>query len=374
MATAKPVATVRRSGSSGARGGPDVPPISPARWGGVALVIAALLGAIVLAVVSPSGSTTPGLQGSTGTEAAITPAPEASPRSGPVPTARPEITAPREGGVIGEWYVDVVVAIPDEPLPRRSLELVILRQGTEAKRLTKPQPGGEVTVADVPLIEGQNVLTAALEGPGGLGPVSEPVTVMQDRDAPVLGITSPADGSQTLETTVALAGTSEAGASVTVENAAKGWDNTLRVGPSGTFEISVPLAIGRNRIVVRSTDGAGMEQRAMVVVQRKDGRPVIELSAPKRVPRDELPKRIKVVVDVADVDGKPIEGATVSYTLGGPGGWTAEDFDDVTGPDGRSTWEVELVGGGAESNPILGVEVVAPDRERDEVFQEIEIT
>jgi hypothetical protein len=199
------------------------------------------------------------------------------------------------------------------------------------------------------------------------------VTVTQDRDAPVLGITAPADGTETMEATVALSGTSEAGASVTVENAAKGWDNTLRVGPSGTFEISLPLALGRNRIVVRSTDGAGMERRSMVVVQRKDGRPVIKLSAPRRVARSELPKRIRVVVDVSDVDGKEIEGATVSYSLGGPG-WTAEDFVDETSASGRSTWEVELVSGGSESDPIVGVEVIAPNRERSEVFQEIQIS
>jgi hypothetical protein len=337
----------------------------------VALVVAALLGAIGLAVISPSAQTGTGLQG-TGS-APASPSPRASLGDGPLPIAQPEITAPHDGGVIGEWYIDVVVAIPEEPLPRRSLSLVILRHGTEAKRLARPQPGGSVTVSDVPLVEGGNVLTAALEGPGGLGPVSAAVTVTQDRDAPVLGITSPEDGAETLETTVALAGTSEAGASLTVENAAKGWDNTLRVGPSGSFEINVPLAIGRNRIVVRSIDGAGMEQHATVVVQRKDGRPKIELSAPKRVPRNELPKRIRVVVEVTDVDGKAIEGATVSYSLGGPG-WTAEDFVDETGPTGRSTWDVELVSGASESDPIVGVEVIAPNRERSEAFQEIDIS
>ena len=371
MASAKPVATVRRSGPSSARGSGDVPPISRARWGGVGLVVAALVGAIVLAVVSPSGRAGPDLAGGVGPSATLAPA--ASPGDGRLPVARPEITAPREGGVIGEWYVDVVVAIPEEPLPRRSLALVILRQGVEAKRLERPQAGGSVTVADVPLVEGQNVLTAALEGPGGLGPASEPVTVTQDRDAPVLGISAPADGAETFEATVALSGTSEAGTSVTVENAAKGWDNELRVGPSGSFEISVPLAVGRNRIVVRSTDGAGMEQRAMIVVQRKDGRPVIALSAPKRVARSELPKRIRVIVDVTDVDGKEIPGATVSYSLGGPG-WTAEDFIDETSPSGRSIWEVELVSGGSESDPIVSVEVIAPNRERRTAFQEIEIT
>jgi hypothetical protein len=145
------------------------------------------------------------------------------------------------------------------------------------------------------------------------------------------------------------------------------------VGPSGSFEISVPLALGRNRITVHSTDGAGMEQRATVVVQRKDGRPVIKLSAPKRVPRSELPRQIRVVVDVTDVDGKAIEGATVSYNLGGPGRESV-DFDDETGATGRSTWEVQLVAGASESDPIIGVEVIAPNRERSEVFQEIEIS
>jgi hypothetical protein len=230
-----------------------------------------------------------------------------------------------------------------------------------------------VTVRDVPLLEGENVLSAALEGPGGLGPASNPVAVTQDRDAPVLGITSPQDGTETIETTIDLAGTSEAGASVTIANAAKGWDNTLRVGPSGTFEISVPLALGRNRIIVHSTDSAGMEQRSMVAVQRKDGRPVIELSAPKRVARRELPRQIRVVVDVTDVEGREIEGATVSYSLGGPG-WTAQDWVDETNAGGRSAWEVQLVAGASESDPILGVEVIAPNRERSEVFQEIEIS
>jgi hypothetical protein len=373
MASARTVTTVRRSGTGRGAGGGDVPPISGARWGGVALVVAALLGAIVLAVVSPSGATEsdPSLPATSGSQASA--APDASPREGPIPTGHPEITAPQQGAVIGEWYADVTVAVPDEALPRRSLSLVILRQGSEAKRLARPQLGASVTVPDVPLLEGENILSAALEGPGGLGPVSEPVTITQDRDAPVLGITAPDDGTETIGTTVDLSGTSEAGASVTIENAAKGWDNTLRVGPSGTFEISVPLALGRNRIIIHSTDGAGMEQRTMVVVLRKDGRPVIKLGAPKRVARGDLPRQIRVVVDVTDTDGREIEGATVSYSLGGPG-WTSEDWVDETNASGRSTWEVQLVAGASESDPILGVEVIAPNRERSEVFQEIEIS
>ena len=334
-------------------------------------MMAALLGAISLAVISPGEDPGPGLSGAASAE--VTPGPGATPVDDRRPAGQPEITSPRTGGVIGEWYADVVVAVPEDALPRRLLTLVILRDGEEAKRLVRPQSGSSVTVPDVPLVEGPNVLTAALEGPGGLGPVSDPVTLTQDRDAPVLEITSPIEGTETIDATVGLAGTSEPGASVTVENAAKGWDNTLRVGPSGSFDVSVPLALGKNRIVVRSTDGAGMEQRATVLVQRKDGRPVIKLAAPRRVARAELPKRIRVVVDVTDAEGKEIEGATVSYSLGGPG-WTAQDWVDKTGADGRSTWEVELVAGGSQSDPIVGVEVIAPNRERSEEFQEIEIS
>ena len=74
--------------------------------------------------------------------------------------------------------MDVSAEVPEEPLARRALTLVILRAGEEVKSLARPRVGGRVTVADVPLIAGENVLTAALRGPGGLGPESD----VGDRD------------------------------------------------------------------------------------------------------------------------------------------------------------------------------------------------
>jgi hypothetical protein len=222
-----------------------------------------------------------------------------------------------------------------------------------------------VTVSDVPLVAGANELTAALQGPGGRGPISEAVSITQDRDAPVLRISAPKAGTETLETTIEVTGTSEPGASVAVSNGANRWDADVGVGPAGSFEVRVPLALGRNRIVVRSTDVAGMEQQDDVVVVRKDGRPKIKISAPKQVSRADLPKLIRIVVDVSDANGDDIQDAVVTYTLGGPG-WTAQDFEDRTDADGRSTWEVELVAGGSDSDPTLGVEVIAPNGERSQ--------
>jgi hypothetical protein len=371
MATAKPVTSVRRSSGSRPDRGGEVPEVSRARWGGVALVIVSLMGAITLAVISPGDGTRTSGAGIVRPD--VTPSPQATAEDTRRPTGQPEIASPRSGWVIGEWYIDVRVEVPEEPLPRRTLTLVVLRDGREVKSLPRPEIGATSTVTDVPLVAGANVLTAALRGPGGLGPESEPIAVTQDRDAPVLDVTTPKDGLETTESEIGVAGTSEAGASVKVENLAKGWDATLVVGPSGSFELVVPLALGKNRIVARSTDGAGMERRDDVVVERKDGRPVIKLTAPNRVSRADLPKEVRVVVDVTDVDGKAIEGANVSYGIGGPGG-TTEDFSDETNAEGRSTWQVDVVAGSSQSSAIVSVEVIAPNGERSQEFQEIEIS
>ena len=372
MASAKPASTVRGragtgSGPAPGHGGGDE--VSRARWAGVALVIAALLAAVGLAVLSP-GDSKPAEPGSTAP--LESPPPAATVLDTRLPVAQPEITSPKTGWIIGEWYVDVDVDVPDEPLAKRLLSLVILRDGTEVKSIERPDPGRAVTVPEVPLAAGRNVLTAALRGPGGLGPQSEPVTVTQDRDAPVLRITAPKTGTETLGSSITVTGTSEPGASVTVENAANRWDADIGVGPSGDFEVSVPLAMGRNRIGVSSTDAAGMEQRDAVLLVRKDGRPVIKITAPKQVARADLPKLIRIVVDVTDADGVELQDATVSYTLGGPG-WTAQEFEDQTDSNGRSTWEVELVAGASGSDPTLGVEVIAGNGERSQSSRAIEI-
>jgi hypothetical protein len=373
MASAKPASTVRGRSGAGSSSGPgkgDGEEISRARWAGVALVIAALLGAISLAVFSRGDGTAPREPGTTTSSA--TPTPAATVLDTRLPVAQPEITSPKTGWIIGEWYVDVAVAIPDEPLPKRLLSIVILRDGTEVKSLERPDPGRAVNVPEVPLAAGENVLTAALRGPGGLGPISEPVTVTQDRDAPVLRITAPKTGAETFESAITVTGTSEPGASVKVENAANQWDGDIGVGPSGDFEVSVPLAMGRNRIGVSSTDAAGMEQRDAILVVRKDGRPVIKITAPRQVARSELPKLIRVIVDATDADGAALQDATVSYTLGGPG-WTAQDFEDQTDADGRSSWEVELVAGTSGGDPTLGVEVIAANGERNQASRVIDI-
>lgn len=367
MASARPTSpTVRRRGS-GARAA-DVTPVSPARWAGVALVVAALLGAIVLAVVSPGQrSTVPEseLTAAGGAVAASpTPTPVASGTDTRLPSVAPTIRSPEHLTITREWRIDVQVAVPRDPeLRRRQLRLVVLVDDKVAVELPRPQVGESVMVPDVELRPGPNVLTAALKGPGGLGPPSEPVTIHMDRDAPELSISSPEDGSTVLGTEVRLVIVSEPGASVTVRNVdRRNWKNRFDVGRGGTLETDVELRMGTNRIVVSSTGESGMKQEDQITVQAKSGKPVIELDVPA-VKRNELPKRIRVAATVRDADGKAIEGAEVSFSMSSLEleTKTSQASTDV---DGRATWEVVVPAGAGDAAPMVSADVIATNDER----------
>ncbi len=338
---------------------PDAEPdISPARWAGVGLVIAALLGAVVLAVVSPS------VPSSVGSTVAVPDGPSPTPvASGPIdarlPVARPEISDPASGALVGDWEIEVGVTVPQDELRPKELSLVILSGEEEIGRLAKPKLGGSNMVTGVRLTEGFHELTAALEGPGGLGPRSEPVDVTMDRDAPKLEFTAPANKSTTFEDTVEVAGTSEVGAEVRLTNTTADWASpAFVVGPDGDFVWTVPLAKGRNEIAARSKNQAGRTQDDSIVVVRKDGKPKIKINAPKTLKGGSLPKTIEIVVDVGDTGGDAMAGAEVSYHLQGVG-WPTETSESETNDDGRSSWKV-VVKPVAGDYVSLAVSVTSP--------------
>jgi hypothetical protein len=373
MASTKSVATTRRSGSGKSSRKNAEPEISPARWAGVALVIAAIIGAIALAVISPSDQDSPALPGVVGTGAS--PSPAAVVLDTRVPTAQPRITSPVEG-VTAEIEIPVTVDVPaEDDVPRRFLTLVIMRGEDALGEVLRPKTGGKITVQGVRLETGVNELQAVLVGAGGgLGPMSDPVAVTLDRDAPVLAVTSPRNKATTFDDAIGVSGTSEPGAEVLVRNVATKYATRIVVGPSGTFDVKAPLKKGPNRIVVASTDNAGMLQEKTVRVTRKDGRPFIELTAPKRIKASTLPRTIRVVVDVTDEDKKPMQGAVVSYTLGGPGR-TSVDHEDETNAKGRSVWNVEVTPASSPADSILaGVVVTSPHGDTQTRRLEIDIT
>jgi hypothetical protein len=370
MASAKPVTTTRKSaGKSGSRKSPE-PEISSARWAGVALVIAALFGAIVLAVVSPSDPASE--QGPVLGAAETTPIPVPSASADTrLPTAQPEILIPTAGSDTGEWEIEVTVDVPKDSLRAKELSMVVLRGDDTIGEAERPKTGGKVVVPGVRLVPGLNELTAALKGPGGLGPRSEPITVMLDNDRPELDITSPANKTKTFEDTITVEGVSEPGVEVTITNPELKFDTgALVVGPDGTFGHSVPLKKGRNAIAAESEDAAGQTHNDTVVVTRKDGKPTIKFDAPKRIDRSTLPAIITVGVLVTDVDGAKMPDAAVVFSLIGTGR-PADGLDSETNANGRSKWQLEIAGG---SSPILlVVEVTSPHGQTKTAKREIVI-
>ena len=367
MASTKPAST-KPTGRAKSPRDTSQSEISTARWAGVGLVIAALFGAVVLAVVSPSGPRS----SNQAVVPLLTPVPSA-PADRRLPTEQPDIVAPTEGRTTGEWEIPVIVAVPEDPLPRRIISVTVLRNGVELVELERPEPG-DVTIEGVRLVEGTNVITAALRGPGGLGPMSDPITVVLDRTAPTFAVTGPKDDRKTTDPSILVTGTSEPGASIDIKNATKGWQDPAVVGPSGSFEKSVPLVDGQNRIVIKATDQAGNVRRITRRVTREDGRPKVRLKAPKGVKARSLPTNIKVQVEVDDAGNQSIQGAEVVFALTIPG-QSSETNEAQTNASGRATWRVAIPRGSAPKDIILvSVKVTAPNGQSREGLVQIPVS
>ena len=374
MASAKGGGTTRRSSSSRSSKKQE-PEVSPARWAGVALVIAAIVGAVFLAMISPSD---PGEPGQAGVEVAevettaLAPSPSPTAVDAPVPVAVAEIIVPKDGRLTREYEFAVTVAVPDDrTVKRQHLLLHIYNNGTHAKTYENPKPGTDVKVEGVRLAPGANALTAVLGSSlAGLGPVSEPITVTLDEELPDLEIVAPKKKYQTYEDKVTVEVASEVDASVTVRNMANDHDPEVTIGPSGTASTVIKLKRGKNRIVATSVDQAGQPKRAERVVTRLDGRPTIKLKVPESV---NPPEEIRIVAEVTDSNKQPMEGAEVNFSLVAPNQSTLTE-PGVTNAKGRAVWEVQISNSSSPADALeVAVLVISPSGDKKPANAKIDL-
>jgi hypothetical protein len=359
MASARSTAPRRTSSSGGPKRGNPEHEVSPARWAGVAFVIAALVSAIALAFVSPSqpgAAQQPSAIGEgTGSEAA---SPEPSPSTVParLPTVQPTITKPPPDQVTAEREIAVTVELPEEGLvPQKQLTLYIMLDGVITDhKVARPTTGGEVTVEGVRIEPGANSLQAVLSSPAGPGPASDPVSITLDTEKTGLAIVAPDSKHETYDESVRVEIEAEPDAVVDVSNLDSGWDPAaITVGRTGQENVLVRLKVGKNRIRATSVDRAGQPQTEQITVRRIDGTPHIKIGAPAAVKRSSLPAKIAVAVRVTDADGAPLPGTTVDYSLGGSGRSVVTDAD-TTNDNGRSRWKATI----APTSSISGDQVV----------------
>lgn len=366
MASAKGGATTSRSSLGRSSRKSQEPEVSPARWAGVALVIAAIVGAIALAMLSPSDSARPSRPGAGVAEVQSTeliPSPSPTALDVSVPVVAPEIIVPKDGKVTGEYEFEVTVAVPDDrTVARKHLDLHIYNNGQHAETSEKPKPGTDVKVEGVRLAPGPNVLTAVLSSPAGPGPASEPISVILDEEIPPLKIVSPRNKLQTYEDSVLVEVTSEVDASVTIRNLANDHDPKVTIGTSGDASYVIRLKRGKNRIRATSVDQAGQDRNDEVVVTRLDGRPTVKLKFPKSA---KPPDQIRVVAEVTDAKKKPMPDAEAHFTLTAPNQSTL-DHNTTTNAKGRAVWEVEIPGSSSPADALeLGVTVISPSGDEE---------
>jgi hypothetical protein len=353
MASWRPSTRTTRPHGDGGRGDggpPDADRVSRARWLGVALVVLALVSAILMAATAPlpdpssvgavASSADP--DGTDPVDATASPPPDQP--DGEVPQEVP-VLVPPEATRTRERSIDLLVTVPETRLRPRDLRLHVLRGDRVMADVRATR--GEVAVTEIRLRLGDNVLTAALVGPGGMGPRSEPITVTVDREAPAVRIEAPRNGQSVQGASVNVRGTTEPGALVTITNRGHGGPYSLTAGPDGAFRASVALATGGNRITVRVEDDLGNARTADLRVVRGRFEATARLRLrPRELRLARLPARLTITLVVRSTQGDPVARAPVVFSLG-PFGQSVDTFETTTDRDGRAVWVKNIPRDGA---------------------------
>ncbi|SDT12986.1 Ig-like domain-containing protein [Microlunatus soli] len=268
--------------------------------------------------------------GATQTDAAGNTSPAADPVTITVDTtapAAPVISSPADGAALN----DATPTITGTGEPGATVEVFV--DGASIGTVIVGDDGGwSITVPDdQPLTGGDHVITAGQTDPAGnASPVSDPVTVTIDSDVAPPGIESPADGSSTNDSTPAITGIGEPGATVTVTSGDTVL-GTATVDGDGNWSLTPDaLADGTYTITATQTDAAQNASEASDPVTF-----TVDTAAPA------APAVTSPVDGAATDDATPVitgtgePGATVTVIIDGDDVGTA-----VVGEDG--SWSVEL--------------------------------
>jgi hypothetical protein len=240
------------------------------------------------------------------------------------PTVNLQGSLPTEVAGRSDYRIRIYRAVGDENSP------------TELVRELKIGATTQFTVPDVTLEKGVNFFTATIQGPGNIETdPSEPVRYVYDTSKPKIILSSPKDGDTINAKTVALQGEVQSRSVIVARNAENGASVTGKAGPDGTFSLTLALEPGQNAITLTSTDPAGNESDLVISLLRGSGKLAANLQASAVQFRTKsLPSPLTLTASVIDPDGRPAEGATVTFTLSIPG---VDPITTVGQTDGAGT-------------------------------------
>jgi hypothetical protein len=240
--------------------------------------------------------------------------------------------------------------------PEQRLRVYLaLKDQTPAAIQETPLAAGRQTIVPVSLTEGVNDFTVSLVGPAGESDPSPVVRYILDVKKPSIKLLAPRDGATINRKAVDLEGRTQGRAALIARNQTTGDSIGGSADCDGLYTLRLPLTMGRNRIAITATDPAGNVNELEVTVTRGSGRLRASLSSTVySVKVGALPEPITLSVTVDDPDGKPLEGAAVTFTLSIPGVKTVTG-DARTDANGRAVFETSIPKGADPGGGSAGV-------------------
>jgi hypothetical protein len=283
-----------------------------------------------------------------------TPVPSELPATAP---EAPTIESPAEP-YTNQGAVDLTITVPSrlagDPDYRVRVYLALADQAPTPID-EKPLAPTARMIIPVTLTKGINDFSVTLVGPGGESESSPLARWVLDTNPPAIRLISPKDGALINRKAVTLEGRTQGRSTLQVRNSKTGESIGGTAATDGTFSLSLPLTSGSNPIKITATDPAGNTKALDLTVRRGSGRLRASLSASfYSVSQKRLPFEIRLIVLVDDPDGKPLEGARVTFTLSVPGVKTVTG-DAVTDANGQASFSTRIPKGADRGGGTAGV-------------------
>lgn len=217
----------------------------------------------------------------------------------------------------------------------------------------------DFTVSDLPLVEGDNELTAAIAIAGREDEPSDPISVVLDDKAPTITLSSPKNGLTVTADTVAVAGKTKADATVTIQNVNSGGTTSVIADAKGAFHVDMTLINGSNDLTITVTDQAGNTTSKSVTVKHSSGGVSATLKLSSTTVSGSNPKPLTLTVTVRDSKGHAVTDGTVVFSVAPPNqGALVSDPIQITA--GSASWTVTLAQQAQGAGQIV-VDVQLPD-------------
>jgi hypothetical protein len=296
-----------------------------------------------------------------GTLSQITATPSPSPSEGISPDA--PTLAPPDQPYTNQATVDLTGTVPNAFVGQAGVTIRVYRsvEGGADEQVADVPVGRtpSFTIRDLELAPGKNEFTSTLVGENGESVPSKAVTYVLDTAKPKVTISKPTKNQVVNGDTVTILGKTQAGSSLVARNTTNGASVTGKADAGGAFKLVLAISSGTNSIVVTATDPAGNKGQAAVNVSRGKGKLTAELTASSyRFSRKSLPRNITLTVTVTDPNGKPLDGATVTFTLTAPGVGPIQRT--LTTSNGVATWRTTIPKGATVGRGIAAALIQPP--------------